>query len=103
MVLFAGRDEGDPLRGYNFRLLTRQGAGAPGGRYDYIINGNMIGGYAVIAVPADYGNTGIMTFLVNQQGIIYEKDLGEETALQAAGIQEYDIDDSWKVVKSEAE
>jgi hypothetical protein len=98
-----GRDEGDPLRGYNFRLITRQGAGAPGGRYDYIINDNMIGGYAVIATPDDYGNTGIMTFMVNQQGRIYEKDLGGDTAIKAAAIQEYDLDSSWKLSKDEEE
>jgi hypothetical protein len=98
-----GRDEGDPLRGYNFRLITRQGAGAPGGRYDYIINDNMIGGYAVIATPDDYGNTGIMTFMVNQQGRIYEKDLGDDTEINAAAIQEYDLDSSWKLSKDEEE
>ena len=98
-----GRDEGDPLRGYNFRIMTRQGAGSPGGRYDYIINDNMIGGYAVIAAPDDYGNTGIMTFIVNQQGKVYEKDLGDDTEFKAALIQEYDLDDSWKVSKDEAE
>jgi hypothetical protein len=98
-----GRDEGDPLRGYNFRLITRQGAGAPGGRYDYIINDNMIGGYAVIATPDDYGNTGIMTFMVNQEGRIYEKDLGDDTAIKAAAIQEYDLDSSWKLSKDEEE
>jgi hypothetical protein len=98
-----GRDEGDPLRGYNFRLVTRQGAGAPGGRYDYIINDNMIGGYAVIAIPDDYGNTGIMTFMVNQQGRIYEKDLGDDTEINAAAIQEYDLDSSWKLSKDEEE
>jgi hypothetical protein len=98
-----GRDEGDPLRGYNFRIVTRQGSGAPGGRYDYVINGNMIGGYAAIAVPDDYGNSGIMTFIVNQQGLVYEKDLGEETALKSAAIQEYNIDDSWKLAKDEVE
>jgi hypothetical protein len=98
-----GRDEGDPLRGYNFRLITRQGAGAPGGRYDYIINDNMIGGYAVIATPDDYGNTGIMTFIVNQQGRVYEKDLGDDTAIKAAAIQEYDLDNSWKPSKDEVE
>lgn len=94
-----GRDEGDPVRGYDFRILTRQGAGAPGGRYDYIINGNMIGGYGVIATPDEYGNTGIMTFIVNQQGKVYEKDLGDDTALKAAAIQEYDLDDSWKLTE----
>jgi len=92
-----GRDEGDPVRGYNFRIVTRQGDGAPGGRYDYIINGNMIGGYAVIATPDEYGNTGIMTFIVNQQGKVYEKDLGDDTALKAAMIQEYNLDDGWKL------
>ena len=94
-----GRDEGDPVRGYNFRIITRQGADAPGGRYDYIINGNMIGGYAVIATPDEYGNTGIMTFIVNQQGKVYEKDLGEDTALKGAVIQEYDLDDTWHLTK----
>ena len=94
-----GREEGDPLRGYDFRILTRQGAGAPGGRYDYIINGNMIAGYAAIATPSEYGVTGIMTFVVNQQGKIYERDLGEDTALEAAAIQEYDIGSDWKPAK----
>lgn len=98
-----GRDEGDPLLGYNFRIITRQGTGAPGGRYDYIINGNMIGGHAVIATPDDYGNTGIMTFIVNQQGRVYEKDLGEDTALLAAAIQEYDLDNSWNPSRDEEE
>ncbi|MEZ5832083.1 MAG: DUF2950 domain-containing protein [Dongiaceae bacterium] len=96
-----GRDEGDPVRGYNFRMLTRQGEGAPGGRYDYVINGNMIGGFGVIAWPDDYGVTGIMTFIVNQQGKVYEQDLGDDTALKAAAIQEYDLDDTWKLAKDE--
>jgi hypothetical protein len=74
------RDEGDPVRGYNFRIVTRQGDGAPGGRYDYIINGNMIGGYAVIATPDDYGNTGIMTFVVNQQGKVTRRTRGRHGA-----------------------
>jgi hypothetical protein len=96
-----GRDEGDPLRGYNFRILTRQGDGAPGGRYDYIINGNMIGGFGVIAWPDDYGVTGIMTFIVNQQGKVYEQDLGDDTDLKAAAVQEYDLDDKWKLSRDE--
>ena len=98
-----GRDEGDPLRGYNFRVLTRQGEGAPGGRYDYVINGNMIGGFGAIAWPSDYGNTGIMTFIVNQQGKIYQKDLGEDTDLAAAALQSYDLDSSWKLTKDTGE
>ena len=94
-----GRDSGDPVRGYNFRILTRQGEGAPGGRYDYIINGNMIGGFAVIATPSEYGVTGITTFMVNQLGKVYERDLGDDTALLAAAIQEYNLDGTWKIAK----
>lgn len=94
-----GREAGDPVRGYNFRILTRQSDGAPGGRYDYIINGNMIGGYGVIATPDDYGVTGIMTFIVNQQGKVYEQDLGDDTDLKAAAIQEYNPDDAWHLAK----
>jgi hypothetical protein len=90
-----GREAGDPVRGYNFRILTRQGEGAPGGRYDYVINGNMIGGYGVIATPDNYGVTGIMTFIVNQQGRVYERDLGDDTDVKAAAIQEYNLDDNW--------
>ncbi len=95
----SGRDEGDPLRGYDFRVLTRQGEGAPGGRHDYIINGNMIAGFGMIATPSDYGVTGVMTFIVNQSGKVYEADLGEDTELSAASIQQFDLDDDWSVVK----
>ena len=94
-----GRETGDPVRGYDFRILTRQGEGAPGGRYDYIINGNMIGGFAVIATPSEYGVTGITTFMVNQLGKVYERDLGDDTALLAAAIQEYDLDGAWRIAK----
>jgi hypothetical protein len=94
-----GRDPGDPLRGYNFRILTRQGEGAPGGRYDYVINGNMIAGFGAIAWPSEYGITGIMTFMVNQQGKIYQKDLGDDTDLAAAALQSYELDDSWTLTK----
>jgi hypothetical protein len=68
-----------PFEGYWFKILTRQGTHAPGGKYDYIINGNMIGGFAMVAWPADYGNSGVMTFVVNQQGRVYQKDLGKKT------------------------
>jgi hypothetical protein len=95
----SGRDEGDPLRGYDFRVLTRQGEGAPGGRHDYIINGNMIAGFGMIATPSDYGVTGVMTFIVNQSGKVYEADLGDDTELSAASIQQFDLDDDWSVVK----
>jgi hypothetical protein len=90
---------GDSYKGYFYRVLTRQGENAPGGRYDYIINGNMIAGFAAVAVPAEYGDTGVMTFVVSHQGKIYQKDLGKDTALAAAAIQEYNPDDTWTLVK----
>lgn len=89
------RKAGEPFYGYHFKILTRQGANPPGGRYDYVINGNMIAGFALLAWPADYGNSGIMTFLVSHQGKVLQKDLGEDTAVIAAAVQEYDPDDSW--------
>ena len=94
-----GRDPGDPYQGYYFKTLTRQGLNPPGGRYDYVINGNMIAGYAMIAFPADYDNSGIMTFVVNHQGKVYEKDLGEDTDLIAGRIFEYNPDETWTRVE----
>jgi hypothetical protein len=89
------REAGEPFMGYYYRILTRQGENAAGGRYDYIINGNMIAGFAAVVVPAEYAETGVMTFLVNHQGKIYEKDLGDDTAILAAAIQEYNPDGTW--------
>jgi hypothetical protein len=86
----AGREPAAPFKGYYFKILSRQGAGAPGGRYDYVINGNMIGGFAMVAYPAEYGNSGIMSFVVNQQGEVYERDLGEDTGIAAPSLTEYD-------------
>jgi hypothetical protein len=94
------REEGvarEPFHGYFFKILTRQGKSAPGGKYDYIINGNMIGGFALVAWPAEYGETGIMTFIVNQQGRVYQKDLGLKTAKTAAAMKTYDPDKTWGV------
>ncbi len=88
----AGRQ---PFHGYYFKILTRQGKHAPGGKYDYVINGNMIGGFAMVAWPASYGETGIMTFIVNQQGRVYQKDLGSHTFSIAEKMKEYDPDSSW--------
>jgi len=79
-----------PLRGYFFRILTQQGATASGGAKNYIVNGHMTGGYALIAYPAEYGNSGIMTFIVNQDGVVQEADLGADTAKAAAAITAYD-------------
>jgi DUF2950 family protein len=86
-----------PFEGYLFKILTRQGKHAPGGKYDYVINGNMIGGFALVAWPAEYGQSGIMTFMVNQQGRVYQKDLGTATAKIAGKMTAYDPDDSWRI------
>jgi hypothetical protein len=86
-----------PFHGYFFKILTRQGKHAPGGKYDYIINDNMIGGFAMVAWPAEHGQTGIMTFIVNQRGVVFQKDLGPNTAKIVHRMTAYDPDDSWQV------
>jgi hypothetical protein len=88
-----------PFHGYCYKILTRQGKSAPGGKYDYVINGNMIGGFALVAYPAQYGESGVMTFIVNQRGRVYEKNLGPNTAKVAAAMQEYDPDSTWMISK----
>ncbi len=100
----AGRTSGGtagghhPFHGYYFKILTRQGPHAPGGKYSYIINGNMIAGFALVAYPDKWGNSGVMTFIVNQQGRVYEKNLGSNTDKVAAAMTEYNPDTSWKMV-----
>ena len=79
-----------PYHGYLFRALTAQGANAPGGVKDYLVDGHLTGGFALLAYPAEYGNSGIKSFLVNQSGIVYENDLGPDTATTAAAIKNYD-------------
>jgi len=96
---FSDREPGDPFMGYYYRIISRQGENAPGGRYDYVINGNMIAGFAMIAWPADYGSSGVMTFVVNQNGSVYQKDLGDATEVGAAALQVYDPDSGWSEVK----
>jgi hypothetical protein len=88
-------DEQAPYHGYYFKILTRQGKHAPGGKYDYLINGRMIAGFALVAWPAEWGNTGVMTFIVNQQGRVYQKNLGPKTAKIAGRIAAYDPDATW--------
>jgi len=88
-----------PFQGYYFKILTAQGAAAPGGAKSYITNGNMSGGFALVAWPAEYDLTGIMTFIVNQDGIVYEKDLGSESAATASKMTEYNPDNSWQRVE----
>lgn len=87
---------GEPYHGYFYKILTRQGPKASGGEHDYIVNGKMIGGFALIAWPAQYGNSGIMTFMINHDGDVYEKDLGENTANIASRTSSFNPDDGWK-------
>jgi hypothetical protein len=87
----------EPFHGYFYRILTHQGSHAPGGQYNYVINGNMIAGFALVAFPAEYDVTGVMTFIVNQQGKVYQKDLGKDTSKVAMAMDEYDPDSSWKL------
>ena len=84
-----------PYHGYYFKILTRQGKHAPGGKYNYLINGRMIAGFALVAWPAQWSNTGVMTFIVNQQGKVCQKNLGPKTAKIAAAMTTYDPDDTW--------
>jgi len=87
-----------PFHGYYFKILTAQGKNAPGGAYSYLVKDKMIGGFAVIAAPAQYGNSGVMTFIVNHDGIVYEKDLGKNTLELAKKISSFDPDKGWKKV-----
>lgn len=91
--------DGDGYFGYKFRILKRQGDNVAGGDYDYVINGNMIGGFALIAWPANYAQSGVSTFAINQAGIVYEKDFGVDTANIVAGIKTFNPNDSWSVVE----
>jgi len=92
--------EPQPFKGYRFKILTAQGAGAPGGAYNYIINGHLIAGFALVAYPAHWGESGVMTFIVNQWGKVYERNLGAASAEIAAAMTEFDPDRDWTVVSS---
>lgn len=91
----AKAQHGDGYFGYRFRILRGQGSHVAGGRYGYVINGNMIAGFGLIAWPVAYGETGVHTFVINQAGIVYEKDLGRDTASLVEKIRRFDPDDSW--------
>jgi len=93
--------KGEPYNGYYFRTLTAQGPSARLGARNYVVNGMMIGGFAAIAWPANYGVTGIQTFLVNSDGVVYQKDLGPETAKLAAEIKTYNPDKTWVITEDE--
>lgn len=91
--------EQSPLHGYYFKILKAQGKHAPGGAYDYVVKGNMILGYGLVAYPAKHGSSGIMTFIVNQEGVVYQKDLGKGTAKAAEAMKRYDPDPTWRKVE----
>jgi Protein of unknown function (DUF2950) len=87
-----------PFHGYYYKILTQQGPSAPGGAVDYVVNGKMIGGFALVAYPAQYGNSGVMTFVVNHAGTVFQKDLGERTAKLAERMTSFNPDQTWKKV-----
>ena len=87
-----------PFHGYYFHILKKQGSSAPGGKFNYVINGNMVAGHALIAYPSRWGVSGVMTFIVNQRGRVYQKNLGPETARIAGNLKSFNPDLSWKLV-----
>ncbi|MGE3312224.1 MAG: DUF2950 domain-containing protein [Limisphaerales bacterium] len=87
----------EPFHGYFFKILNRQSQSTPGGRYHYVVNGNMIGGFGLVAWPAEYGESGIMTFIVNQLGRVYQKDLGPQTAKSVKKMNAYNLDKTWAI------
>jgi hypothetical protein len=101
-LLAAGyTNKADPVDGYYFRILTAQGPAARLGARNYIVDGMMIGGFAAVAWPAHYGVSGVQTFLVNNDGVVYQKDLGDETEKIASAIKEFNPDEGWTVTHDE--
>jgi hypothetical protein len=94
-LLKEGSMSGVPFHGYIYRTLVRQGPSAAGGAYDYVVNGELLGGFAAIAFPAEYGSSGIMTFIVNHDGVVYSRDLGPDTVKAAMAINEFNPDPMW--------
>jgi hypothetical protein len=88
-----------PYHGYYYRILKAQGKDAPGGAYDYVVKGKMIGGFALVAYPAQYGASGIMTFIVNHDGVVYQKDLGKNTEKTTQAMKRFNPDRTWKKVE----
>jgi hypothetical protein len=95
-----GGDSPQPFLGYHLRVLTAQGEAAKGGARSYVVDGEMTGGFGLVAYPAEYGRSGVMTFIVNQDGVVYEADLSEDTARLASGLQAFDPDDRWSEVEA---
>lgn len=96
--LLASHNPGDDYHGYRYRILTRQGDSAPGGALDYVDRGNMVNGFALVAWPAAYGDTGVMSFLLGRNGVLYEADLGPEGGAYASAVPAYDPDRRWSPV-----
>lgn len=92
----SGKATSVPFHGYLFRVLTQQGKHAPGGALDYVVGGHMTGGFALVAFPAEFGTSGVMTFIVNQNGVVYQKNLGPRTTEIVRRLRAYDPDQSWK-------
>jgi hypothetical protein len=92
-----------PYHGYHYRILTQQGQSAPGGAMSYLVNGKMIGGFALIAWPAEYGNSGVMTFIVSHAGTVYEKNLGHNTAERVKSMTSFDPDKTWMKISAAIE
>ena len=90
-----------PYHGYVYRVLVGQGKDAPGGARDYIVKGRMIGGFGLVAAPAEYGNSGVMTFVTNHDGIVFEKDLGPDTSAIAAAMKTFNPDGTWSKVEGD--
>jgi Protein of unknown function (DUF2950) len=88
-----------PFHGYFFRILNKQTNNAPGGAKDYITDGKMVGGFAFVAYPAEYGNTGVMTFIINQDGVLLQKDLGKSSKAAATAMTALDPDNTWNIVR----
>jgi len=97
---YSAKPEGHPaFHGYYFRLLKGQSDKAPGGAKDYVVNGKMTGGFAILAYPAEYGNSGVMTFMINQDGVLLQKDLGKTTTETATAMTKFDPDSGWSIVE----
>ena len=94
-------EEPQPYWGYYHKILKAQGENAPGGAYDYVVKGKMIGGFALVAFPAEYGNAGIMTFMVNHDGVVYQQNLGEDTEKISNKMKQFDPDETWEEVKDQ--
>jgi hypothetical protein len=96
-----GSKKGEPYHGYVYRMLTKQGPDAHGGAYDYLVNDKLLGGFAVVAFPAEYGNSGVMTFIVNHDGVVFSKDLGPDSTKLAMAMDMFDPGEGWKKEEQE--